>query len=254
MAVECFFGEVTIDSNNSGITVNGSSGDLTHGIYYVHHPLEYKNDEYQSYLGELAHTMSGLAGFTINYTMSSVGVVSLSGSQSFSIADWDSYNVPGFTCDSQSAATAHVASKYCMYTWFPEREASKSLAPLSRKGARKGFTTQTTAVDGTTYSAYFGTTTVQSLTYQYLSKARTWNGNYDNQSLEEFYISTFGLGHKIVFMPDESDDSEYWEYNPDLKETSDFKPKRQLIGSDLYWETTLPFGLLSVQVSVELLY
>ena len=231
-----FFGQITIDADNDDITVDSADVTLTQGDYYMYSPVTA-----ESFLDHLVEVIEDEHGSSVTYSISDDGILTLSAASSVDIEFGSTlYEDLGFTSASQSGTTI-IATKKLKYCWFPEMLESESLAPTTSVGKLIPVVSQQQAIDGNAWTTLFGTRTKQELTYEHIEKARAWDVDSDNGSLEEWLAITYYTGRKMVFLPAyDSDTSVKWYYSADLS-LGEVDVWRSITGSDSRWGTTLYF-------------
>lgn len=230
-----FFGQITIDSDNNGLTVDSGSTSITTGDYYIYSPTTA-----ESFLDEFVDVLTDEHGSSVTYSISDDGILTLSTASSIEILFGSTlYEDLGFTSALQSGTTI-TATNSLKYCWFPEMLESDSLAPVSSSGKVVPIATQQQAADSNVWTTLYGTVKRQEITYEHLEKDKVWSAS-TNSSLEEWLATTYYMGRKMIFFPSyDTDTSVKWYYCADLNQ-GDVEPWRTITGSDLRWGTTLYF-------------
>lgn len=235
-----FFGQVLINTLNSTITVDSTDGNLTSGTYYGWTPDAY-GDGYNSAVDELANTISSLASSAVvTASISADGYLTLTGTASFDIENFDAYDLFGFSSDSMTGETSYTATSRVQASWIPGRDPSSMFGSLSSQGRVVPIVSQAQGADGTTYTSLIGTIVKQKLALSYLSGEATWGGDSARNSGEEWY-ETCCDGRKILFIPNFTGSGSYttyWEYVLNLMDMKDWAPKRHG-PSDTLWKVEI---------------
>lgn len=236
MAYNQFYGSITIDSDNSGITVDGGAITLTEGEYFIDH-----DTEAYSLLDIICSAIETESGGTVDYSISQDGLLTITSTPSVTLLFGSTlYETLGYT-QANLSGTSIVATNYLKHCWFPELLVSDSSTPTSREGRKIGILSQQEAADNTVWTTKYGNVRRQELSYSHLSEARIHNLSDDNSSWEEFYLSTYGTGRKILFIPDSTDTSVYWYYVANLIEEPSPLATRSMPNTNMYWDLTLSF-------------
>lgn len=231
-----FFGQITIDADNKSMEVDAVAVNLTEGDYYIYNP----GNSATSLVDHIASVAQTSSGKTVTASVSATGILTFTASSSITL-EFNTYVYSDLGFDNAiQVGTSIVAPEPLRYCWFPGRLPSDTLAPTSRAGQIEDIYSQEQAADEVMYSSKWGTSTVQSLTYEFLSKAKVWNASSDYSSLEEFWGDVLSQGRTFIFYPDWNDSTTtYWVYSADLKATPNFAPKRSNPPVDNWWSYTM---------------
>lgn len=230
-----FFGRYLITEDNDGLTVDGNPGTLTNGYYYTWHPTSA-----YSLIAHIASVMSSLSGKTITASINSTtGKVTLSGSAAFTVSNWQTYHVLGFTSGSLSGSDEYVGTNAALYVWLPGRDPSDAVAPTSLvAGEPVVRASQQRTPNGAVYTSKWAELDDQELEFQYLTRAKTWPVNADNSSLYEFWQDTLSQGRQFIYVPGYPDDTSvvHTYRAAEVKDGQGLGARRQLGPVETYWK------------------
>ena len=233
MGYTAMFGQVEINSTNSTISVDGNSGDITSGSYYLYSPTGSA-----SFLDVFVAAVTALSDTTVTYTISSTGVVTLTGGQAFTLVTTGTgINTWLGLSSSLSGASSYTGSSQMRYCWFPQLLTGDALSPVAVQGSIVPIFNQARAPSGSVYTSKYGELREQSISLSFITSALTWNASDDYSSLEEFYQDTLSEGRPFLYLPNWPTASTAVEYVCNLKTQGAFTKnmKRMIPGTDLYW-------------------
>jgi hypothetical protein len=239
-----FFGQMPINADNSGLTVDGTPTALTDGSWYTWHDIDA-----QSLVDHLAAVITAAAASaTVIAVVDDDGFLTLEGSAAFDVAGFAAFDLFGFASPSLSGGSSYTAVKRLEGSWFPQLFETNVFAPTSKQGKPRALVAQQQAADKTPYAESIGQLIFQSLTFEYITKAKSWDDDGARSSFTGFF-ETIRDGRKILFVPNwrGSDDyTIYHEYVWNLKDQPAPNVKRQAKtrATDLYW--TIVFNLRGI--------
>lgn len=232
-----FFGQVVINADNYGLTVDATPTTLDSGSWYT-----FNDTAIYSLVDHLATVITADASSaTVTASVSADGFLTLSGTAAFEVTDFDAADLFGFAGD-LTGASSYVATKRLEASWIPGRLQSDSLSPVSAQGQFRALVAQQQAADATTYTTEIGELISQVLTFEYISKAKAWEGVDSTRNSFETFFATIRDGRKVLFIPEwEGSSGSYGdqhEYVWNLKDNPAPAMTRQpqTKTTDMYWK------------------
>lgn len=235
--MSAFFATLVVNTDNQDLTVDSTPTALTSGTYYGWHPTPAS-----SLCDHLAAVITASASSaTVTASVSSDGILTLTGTASFEVTNFDAYDMFGFASNSLTGASSYVATSRLQGSWIPGREPSAALAPPSEGYASIDLAAQDESADGTVYTTEFGERRRQALTFPWVSKAKAWR---TTRSGAVDWARLCSDGRAMVYIPEWTGSGSYttyWIYRRDMKAQPEVTPKVQgeTAPTDLWWTVEL---------------